>query len=107
MGYIQVPRISSIPRRMLVQALQEIQRKHRYLPRSELKALARRLDVPLYRIQEVASFFPHFHLDDHPPPPLEVRVCRDMACHMRGATGLLTMLSDSCQQMAPGSASVS
>jgi NADH:ubiquinone oxidoreductase subunit F (NADH-binding)/NADH:ubiquinone oxidoreductase subunit E len=92
---------------MIVQALQEIQRKHRHLPRSELKALARRLDVPLYRIQEVASFFPHFRLDDHAPPPVEVRACRDMACHLRGANGLLAMLEDTCRQMPPGSSSVS
>jgi NADH:ubiquinone oxidoreductase subunit F (NADH-binding)/NADH:ubiquinone oxidoreductase subunit E len=92
---------------MIVQALHEIQRTHRYLPRSELKALARRLDVPLYRIQAVASFFPHFRLDDHPPPALEVRVCRDMACHLRGATGLLAALVDTCQQVAPGTSSAS
>src|SRR5262249_52498646 len=90
---------------MIVQALQEIQRKHRYLPRSELKALARRLEVPLYRIQEVASFFPHFHLDDHPPPVLEVRACRDMACHLRGAPGLLATLTDTCGQVAPAASS--
>jgi NADH:ubiquinone oxidoreductase subunit F (NADH-binding)/NADH:ubiquinone oxidoreductase subunit E len=92
---------------MIVQALQEIQRKHRYLPRSELKALARRLEVPLYRVQEVASFFPHFRLDDHPPPSLEIRACRDMACHLRGAAGRLAMLEDTCRQLAPGSSSVS
>src|SRR5262249_51457167 len=92
---------------MIVQALHEIQRQHRYLPRSELKALARRLNVPLYRIQEVASFFPHFRLGNEPPPPLEVRVCRDMACHLRGAAGLLAMLEDTCRQSAPGNSSVS
>jgi NADH:ubiquinone oxidoreductase subunit F (NADH-binding)/(2Fe-2S) ferredoxin len=49
------------------------------LPEAELRLVADRLDVPLYRLQSVASFYPHFFLQ--PPARAEVRVCGDMACH--------------------------
>src|SRR5205085_9902561 len=44
------------------------------------------LGVPIYRLFGVASFFPHFRLT--PPPALDVRVCTDMSCHVRGADRL-------------------
>jgi NADH:ubiquinone oxidoreductase subunit F (NADH-binding)/NADH:ubiquinone oxidoreductase subunit E len=70
--------------RSIVQELHEIQERSGYLPKEELVALSRRRKgMPLHRLHEVASFFPHFRLE--PPPTLEVKVCRDMACHLRGA----------------------
>jgi formate dehydrogenase beta subunit len=71
--------------------LRAVQRAHGYLPEAELQALALRLDVPLYRLQAVASFFPHFHLK--PPARAEVRVCGDMACHRSGGTALREALA--------------
>jgi NADH:ubiquinone oxidoreductase subunit F (NADH-binding) len=68
---------------MIVQALHEIQHRHGYLPRPELVLLADRIDTPLFRIEEVASFFPHFRKT--PPPEIEIRVCRDMACRLHGS----------------------
>jgi len=75
---------------MIVQELHKIQHKHGYLPAEELHKLSRRLDAPLYRLQEVASFFPHFRLQ--PGPRVEALVCHDMACHLRGAAALRTQL---------------
>ena len=66
--------------------LRAIQRAQGYLSEGALRALADRLDVPLYRLQAVASFFPHFFLK--PPARAEVRVCGDMSCHRSGAAGL-------------------
>jgi NADH:ubiquinone oxidoreductase subunit F (NADH-binding)/NADH:ubiquinone oxidoreductase subunit E len=71
---------------MIVQALHDIQKAHGYLPKAELKSLSIRTGTPLHRLHEVASFFPHFRLQ--PPPPVEALVCRDMACHLRGAPAL-------------------
>src|SRR5262249_45407884 len=68
---------------MIVQELRSIQERCGYLPEDELRTLAKRLNVPLHRIQEVASFYPLYRL--RPPPAVDVRVCRDMACHLRGA----------------------
>jgi formate dehydrogenase beta subunit len=79
---------------MIIQELQELQSRHGYLPRQALRQLADRLAVPLYRIQEVASFYPHFRLFHNDAeearervrlPQFEVSVCRDMACRLRGS----------------------
>jgi formate dehydrogenase beta subunit len=68
---------------MLVQQLRAIQERCGYLPVPELERLAERTSTPLHRVHEVVTFFPHFRLE--PPAPVEVFVCRDLACHLRGA----------------------
>jgi NADH:ubiquinone oxidoreductase subunit F (NADH-binding)/NADH:ubiquinone oxidoreductase subunit E len=79
---------------MIVQALHEIQHRCGYLPEAELRTLAVRLKVPLHRLHEVASFFPHYRMQ--PPPAVDVLVCRDMSCHLRQAD----RLRDNLQAMA-------
>lgn len=71
---------------MIVEELREVQRQFGYLPADQLEVLAKRIDVPLTRLHQVASFFPHFRLS--PPPKADVRICRDMSCHLRGADRL-------------------
>lgn len=77
---------------MIVQELHKLQAKHGYLPRQELVALGERLAVPLYRIQEVVSFFPHYRTA--PSAELEIHVCQDMACHLRGSAGVIQELRE-------------
>src|SRR5580692_6768995 len=92
--------------RSIVQDLHEIQKRCGYLPKAELEALSRRRkQTPLHRLHEVASFFPHFKLA--PPPTLEVRVCRDMACHLRGAVEFHKNLEALAEEVAPGEVVVS
>jgi formate dehydrogenase beta subunit len=71
----------------LVPALQRIQHEFGYLKREGLEEAAVELDVPLHRLQAVASFFPHFRLA--PPKKIVVGVCRDMACHFNGAANMI------------------
>ncbi len=71
---------------MIFNELREIQRQYGYLPADQLKSLAKKIDVPLYRLHGVASFYPHFHLT--PPRKVDVRICQDMSCHLRGASEL-------------------
>ena len=68
---------------MIVQKLREIQHRCGWLPERELRELSATTETPLHRIHEVASFFPHYRL--HEGPKVHVAVCRDMACHLRGA----------------------
>lgn len=71
---------------MIVQELRHIQERCGYLPDEEMQALSSRTGVPLHRIHEVASYYPLYRLT--PPPTVDVKVCRDMACHIKGAPRL-------------------
>jgi len=71
---------------MIFEELKAIQRQHAYLPAEQLEILSKKLDVPLFRLHGVASFYPHFRLT--PPARADVRVCMDMSCHLRGACKL-------------------
>jgi formate dehydrogenase beta subunit len=66
----------------IVPALHRIQHEFGYLKREALEESALELDVPLHRLQAVASFFPHFRLT--PPKKVTLNICRDMACHLAG-----------------------
>lgn len=74
---------------MIVKRLREIQNRFGYLPDRELAQLARLVGVPMYRIEEVASFFPAFRQERDKPAAVEVRVCRDVTCAHRGSAALL------------------
>jgi NADH:ubiquinone oxidoreductase subunit F (NADH-binding)/NADH:ubiquinone oxidoreductase subunit E len=71
---------------MIVQKLREIQHRCGWLPERELRELSNTTETPLHRIHEVASFFPHYRLQEG--PKVHVAVCRDMACHLHGAPSL-------------------
>lgn len=77
---------------MIVQELHAIQHRHGFLPAEELRALAARTGSRLHRLQEVASFFPHFHLE--PPPQIRIRICQDMSCQLRGACELINHVKE-------------
>src|SRR6516165_6234701 len=67
--------------------LRRIQDQFGHLKRDELRRFSKDSGIPQYRLQAVASYFPHFRLA--PPPAVTVRVCRDMACHLAGSASLL------------------
>jgi len=85
---------------MIVQRLHEIQHRFGYLPEDELKALSQRIGEPLHRLHEVASFFPHYRLK--PGPEVEVKVCRDMACHLAGAKALRSAMEGVASEFGGG-----
>src|SRR5262249_36034824 len=53
-----------------------------YLSEEVLRELARREKVPLYRLQGLVSFYPHFRTKLL--PRTELSICRDMACWLAG-----------------------
>jgi formate dehydrogenase beta subunit len=63
--------------------LRAVQKQFGYLPADQLSTLSKKLKIPVSQIHSVASFYPHFNLA--PPPKVDVRVCSDMSCHLRGA----------------------
>lgn len=78
---------------LIFDELRGIQHQFGYLPPEQLRDLAKRIDVPLYRLHGVASFYPHFRLT--PPPKADVCVCQDLSCHLGGADGLRARLEKS------------
>jgi formate dehydrogenase beta subunit len=80
---------------VVFEQLRAIQRDCGYLPADRLKALAREIRVPVSQIHAVASFYPHFHLS--PPPKVDVRVCADLSCHLRGGDQVRSALDAAFQ----------
>ena len=77
---------------MLIQEFHRIQEEHGYLPSKALRELSDRTGTPLYHLQAVSSFFPHYRREK--PPLVELRVCQDMACHMAGAGKLQEQIKE-------------
>lgn len=73
--------------------LRAIQREFGYLPVEQLHRVSQRLHIPVSQIHAVVSFYPHFRLT--PPPKLDVRVCSDMTCHIRGGPQLEAVIGAS------------
>lgn len=76
-------RAGTFPGPSLIPMLNELQAKLGWLPREELVTLARETGRPLYEIQGLISFYPHYRTE--PPVPVSIGVCRDLACWLQGA----------------------
>src|SRR5947208_2051806 len=76
-------RAGKFPGPSLIPALNAIQERVGWLPREELVALSRDVRRPLYEIEGLVSFYPHFRTD--PPAKAGLRVCHDLSCWLRGA----------------------
>ncbi len=88
----------------MYEELKAIQRQFGYLPAEQLRALSKKIKTPLSQIHAVASFYPHFHLAA--PPKVDVRVCSDMSCHLRGADELKSTLEARFRGASPEDISV-
>jgi formate dehydrogenase beta subunit len=76
-------RAGRFPGPSLIPALQAIQERVGWLPREELEALSRDVRRPLYEIEGLISFYPHFRTD--PPPAIALHACHDLSCWLQGA----------------------
>lgn len=76
-------RAGRFPGPSLIPALTAIQREHGWLPREELVRLSREWRRPLYEIEGLISFYPHFRTE--PPRTVELAVCHDLSCWLHGA----------------------
>ena len=75
----------------LIHELELLQQEHGHLTDDMLRELAHSLGAPLYRLQELVSFYPHFRTT--PPAATTVSVCRDMSCHLAQGDGLAGKLA--------------
>jgi NADH:ubiquinone oxidoreductase subunit F (NADH-binding)/NADH:ubiquinone oxidoreductase subunit E len=74
-------RAGRFPGPSLIPALHAIQDRLGWLPREELAALAADTRRPLYEIQGLVSFYPHFRTE--PPPRVALHLCHDLSCWLR------------------------
>jgi NADH:ubiquinone oxidoreductase subunit F (NADH-binding) len=64
----------------LIGELNRLHKERGYVSREDMQGVADSLRLPLYRVEEVVSFYPHFRTT--PPPKAEVAICRDLSCHL-------------------------
>ena len=76
----------------LIQVLLEIQSDYNWLPKEVLDRVGERLQVPMSRIQHIATFYKAFSLV--PKGRHQVHVCMGTACHVRGARRVLDTVQD-------------
>jgi NADH-quinone oxidoreductase subunit E len=74
----------------MIAILQDVQEECRYLPKEALSLVSKKMDVPLTRIYEIATFYNAFSLK--PRGKYLVEVCAGTACHVQGAANLMDRL---------------
>ena len=85
-------RAGKFPGPSLIPALNLIQSRHGWLPREDLEQLSRDARRPLYEIQGLISFYPHFRTE--PSAKVAVHVCHDLSCFLRGGDAQITELRE-------------
>ena len=71
----------------LIQVLLDIQSENHWLPKEVLVRVSEKLDVPMTRVQHIATFYKAFSLV--PKGRHEIHICVGTACHVRGAPRIL------------------
>ena len=76
----------------LIPMLMAIQERCGWLPREELVQLSRDQHRPLYEIEGLISFYPHFRTEE--PTGVTVRVCHDLTCWLKGSEDRIREVQD-------------
>lgn len=76
----------------LIQVLLDIQSENNWLPKEVLARVSEKLQVPITRVQHIATFYKAFSLV--PKGRHGVHICMGTACHVRGAARVLDAVQD-------------
>ncbi len=79
-------------RSILIHSFHKIQKEHNYLPEDELKALSKKLRIPLSAVYSTASFYKQFYFT--PRGKNIVCICLGTACHVRGASEIVKKFTE-------------
>ncbi len=79
----------------LLRELMKLQHQQGFVGEAALRDLSSRESVPLYRLEGLVSFYPHFRRTA--PPAAAVHVCRDVVCAMHGCGALTAELRSRLQ----------
>ncbi len=74
----------------LIPVLQDVQDAYGFLPKEEVKVVAKRLNVPLTQVYSVATFYKMFSLI--PKGKHQLKVCLGTTCHLKGGQRLVDSL---------------
>jgi len=85
-------RAGRFPGPSLIPALHAIQDRLGWLPREELVTLSIQARRPLYEIEGLISFYPHFLTE--PPRKVTLHVCHDLSCWLQGADERIAALRE-------------
>ncbi len=85
-------RAGKFPGPSLIPALHAIQERLGWLPREELVALSRDVRRPLYEIEGLISFYPHFRTEE--PAKVALHACHDLSCWLQGADQRIAALRE-------------
>jgi NADH-quinone oxidoreductase subunit E len=77
----------------LLQIMLDIQSENNWIPKQALDRIGEKLEVPMNRIQHIATFYKAFSLV--PKGRHNVHICVGTACHVRGATRILDSVKES------------
>jgi NADH:ubiquinone oxidoreductase subunit E/coenzyme F420-reducing hydrogenase delta subunit len=77
----------------LIHVLMDVQSENQWLPKEILNTISQKLEVPLSRVIQIASFYKTFSLT--PRGRHQIHVCNGASCHLRGSDRLL----DSVQEL--------
>lgn len=91
-------RAGKFPGPSLIPDLMAIQQRCGWLPREELEALARERRRPLYEIEGLVSFYPHFRTE--PPTGVTVGLCHDLTCWLNGSEDRIAAMRESYSDAA-------
>ncbi|MHC4637892.1 MAG: NADH-quinone oxidoreductase subunit NuoE [Planctomycetota bacterium] len=75
----------------LVMILQDVQEEYNYLPAEAIKYVADKLEIPLSRVFNVATFYSSLSLTER--GKYLIKVCDGTACHLSGFTNLRNEIS--------------
>jgi formate dehydrogenase beta subunit len=84
--------------RSLIQNLIDIQDAGGCVPDAKVGPLIEGTAISLAQVEGLRSFFPHLHRDV--AAKVEIEICRDMTCHLRGAGGLIVALAEEAKKVA-------
>jgi NADH-quinone oxidoreductase subunit E len=76
----------------LIHVLMAVQSENQWLPKEILNTISRKLEVPLSRVIQIASFYKTFRLT--PRGRHEIHVCNGTSCHLRGSDRLLESVQE-------------
>lgn len=78
----------------LIQILLDLQKAsgHNYLPEECIIEISKKLDMPLSKVYEVATFYSMFNQE--PKGKYIIEICKSAPCHVRGSNDVAKMLEE-------------